>query len=311
MYFHASTLLADREFLARANPERRQSLRSTIRGLAYVFAVNRDGWERFCSGWQIDPRQLLEVLPGYRAGVLRRGDPGRGLLGRRGRGLARRGAPGEWVGAGRHGGGRGRVDGGVRPAASRLLGHKGELNHEPERDGRLRTATQAGADAAAAERGRSAGRRQERHGDGGAAEAIADLRDQVAAVRPDIPGRVEPAPGGGLGAGLDRLRSLIPQALDVLAAGLSSRFPPRQFKAAVEVLRLARLPAASLGIGPTDAEEIVRGIVSERRQKAPGTIDDTLEYRKGLPPLKQQVAETWQELEALANSPDEPGDPSK
>src|SRR5262245_58408033 len=31
MYFHASTLLADREFLARATPGRRESLRSTIR----------------------------------------------------------------------------------------------------------------------------------------------------------------------------------------------------------------------------------------------------------------------------------------
>jgi hypothetical protein len=110
------------------------------------------------------------------------------------------------------------------------------------------------------------------------------------------------------GAGIDRLRSLIPRALDVLAEGLNCGFPPRQFKAAVEVLRMAQLPSPASGIGLTDAEEIVRRVVSERRKRAPGTLDKLLEDGKGLPPFDQQVEATWKELEALANGPDGAGE---
>ena len=153
MYFHASSLLADPEFLARATPERRQGLRGTVRGLAYVFAAKRDGWERFCSGWRIDPQQLLEVLPGYRA---------LGFCEEEIRAAAF--SPEEaaaWHAAGDQGNGSGRVVTAEDVAASmaefvrqraRLLGHQGGMTHEPERDGRLHTATQTGIDAAAAER---------------------------------------------------------------------------------------------------------------------------------------------------------------
>src|SRR5262249_12268592 len=46
------------------------------------------------------------------------------------------------------------------------------------------------------------------------------------------------------GAAADRLRSLIPQALDVLAAALSSGYVPSQMKAALAILRLASFSAA-------------------------------------------------------------------
>jgi hypothetical protein len=75
-------------------------------------------------------------------------------------------------------------------------------------------------------------------------------------------------------AALDRLRALIPKALDVLAAGLECNHLPRQVKAAAEVLRLARLPSAALGIGLTSAEEIVRQVVSRQRERAPDRLDD-------------------------------------
>src|SRR5262245_24535399 len=66
-------------------------------------------------------------------------------------------------------------------------------------------------------------------------------------------------------AGIDRLRALIPKALDALADALENKQSPNRLKAASEILRLAHLPAGSLGIGPSDAEEIVSQIVVEQR----------------------------------------------
>jgi hypothetical protein len=106
------------------------------------------------------------------------------------------------------------------------------------------------------------------------------------------------------GNGLDRLRALIPKALDVLAAVLDNSPTPLRLKAAGAILRLAQLPAGSLGIGPTDAEEIVRRLVERRRKDTPGASEKLLESGKALPPLDKHVKQTWEELEALANEPD-------
>jgi hypothetical protein len=107
-------------------------------------------------------------------------------------------------------------------------------------------------------------------------------------------------------AGIDRLRSLIPKALDALAEELENKDGPNRLKAAGEILRLAQLPAGALAGGPTDAEAIVRQIVARRREQAHGGIlDDLRDQGKGLPPFEQHVAETWQELEARAAEADE------
>jgi hypothetical protein len=108
------------------------------------------------------------------------------------------------------------------------------------------------------------------------------------------------------GAGIDRLRSLIPKALDALADELENRNSPNRLKAAAEVLRLAQLPADALKTGPTDPEAIVRQVVLNRRGTARGPMDDFVEDGKGLPPFERHMAETWQELEALASTPDDP-----
>jgi hypothetical protein len=110
------------------------------------------------------------------------------------------------------------------------------------------------------------------------------------------------------GAGVDRLRSLVPLALDALGDVLQDRDSPDRLKAAVEVLKLARLPSVSTGAdGPTDPEEIVRLIVEARRERAPRRLDDVLEGNsKGLPPLAEHVAQVWRELEALASEADAP-----
>jgi hypothetical protein len=102
------------------------------------------------------------------------------------------------------------------------------------------------------------------------------------------------------GAGCDRLRALIPKALDTLADELDNRDNPNRLKAAVEVLKLAQLPSGAAGIGPTDAEEIVRGIVLTRRGRARGPLDDFAEDGKGLPSFDKHMRDTWSELEALA-----------
>jgi hypothetical protein len=77
-------------------------------------------------------------------------------------------------------------------------------------------------------------------------------------------------------------------------------------KAATAILRLAQLPAGSLGIGPTDAEEIVRLIVAEQRKQAPEPLDELVDNGKGLPPFAQHMEDTWRELEARAAEADAP-----
>jgi Homeodomain-like domain len=102
-------------------------------------------------------------------------------------------------------------------------------------------------------------------------------------------------------SGVDRLRSLVPKALDALADELDKPGSPNRLKAAGEILRLAQLPAvATLTTGPTEAEEIVRELVARRRQEAHDPLDDLLEEDKGLPPFDRHVAATWRELQALA-----------
>ena len=63
----------------------------------------------------------------------------------------------------------------------------------------------------------------------------------------------------------------------------------------------------ALKVGPTDPETIVRGVVERRRSEARSPLDDLLEDGKDLPPFDRQVSDTWRELEALANEPEEAG----
>jgi hypothetical protein len=109
------------------------------------------------------------------------------------------------------------------------------------------------------------------------------------------------------GAGVDRLRSLVSKALDALADELDNRDNPDRLKAAVEVLKLARLPSVYTGIGPTDPEELVREIVSARRNRARGPLDDILDDGKGLPRFANHMEDTWRELEELANGAGDDG----
>jgi hypothetical protein len=107
-------------------------------------------------------------------------------------------------------------------------------------------------------------------------------------------------------SGVDRLRSLVPKALDALAEELDKPGSPNRLKAACEILRVAQLPTvATLTTGPTDPQEIVRRLVVRRRREAHDPLDDVLDEDKGLPPFNRHVANTWLELQALAAPPEE------
>jgi len=68
------------------------------------------------------------------------------------------------------------------------------------------------------------------------------------------------------GAGCERLRALVPKALDALADALEDKESPHRLRAALEVLRLAELPAPG-PVGPRSAEEVISGKVEVRIQE--------------------------------------------
>jgi hypothetical protein len=107
------------------------------------------------------------------------------------------------------------------------------------------------------------------------------------------------------GAGVDRLRCLVPKALDALAEELEKADGPNRLKAAVEVLKLAQLPEGWQQVGPMEADAIVRLVVKARRAEAPSFLDGLVDQGKDLPPFEEHLADTWRELNERANQPDD------
>ena len=99
-------------------------------------------------------------------------------------------------------------------------------------------------------------------------------------------------------AGLDRLRALVPLALDAVADELANADRPNRLKAAFGLLKL--VPLDAVPFGPTDPDVIVRGVVAERRRDARGPFDDTLDAHKGLPSPDDHARQVWDELAAKA-----------
>src|SRR5262249_3277585 len=100
-------------------------------------------------------------------------------------------------------------------------------------------------------------------------------------------------------ASINRLLSMIPQALDTLAEELNRADNPDRCKVALDILRLAKLPNIAPQ-GPGDPETIVRQAVNRERQQARGPLEDMVEDRKGLPGYEEHLARKWAELEARA-----------
>ena len=99
-------------------------------------------------------------------------------------------------------------------------------------------------------------------------------------------------------AGLDRLRSLVPLALDAVADELAKPDGPNRLQAAFGLLKL--VPMNAVPFGATDPHAIVRGVVAERRRDARSPFDDTLDAHKGLPNPDEHARQVWDELAAKA-----------
>jgi len=100
------------------------------------------------------------------------------------------------------------------------------------------------------------------------------------------------------GAAADRLRALLPKALDVLAKTLDDDKSPDQFKAASTLLKMAGI--APTAPGPIDPNVIVRAIVDDRRKNTPDPLGSFLDDSKGLPAYTDHVDEVWSELKNRA-----------
>ena len=105
-------------------------------------------------------------------------------------------------------------------------------------------------------------------------------------------------------ASLDRLRSLVPLALEAVADELANPASPNRLQAAFGLLKLVPLvPLVPLGVvasGPTDPDEIVRRIVDHQRRTNREPLDSLIDRSKGLPALDDHVGQVWAELTAKA-----------
>lgn len=99
--------------------------------------------------------------------------------------------------------------------------------------------------------------------------------------------------------GAERLRSLVPKALDALAAELDRR--PNRLKAALALLKMAEPPA----IGPSEPDAVLAAIVEARRQAARGVFQELMDDGKGLPPFPDHVEQVRQELAEKLAVPDD------
>jgi hypothetical protein len=98
---------------------------------------------------------------------------------------------------------------------------------------------------------------------------------------------------------MDRLRSIVPQALDALADELNQADSAARCKIALDLLRIAKLSDIAPQ-GPEEPETIVRRAVNRERHEARGPLDDLAENHKGLPGYDDHLARKWAELEAKA-----------
>ncbi len=108
--------------------------------------------------------------------------------------------------------------------------------------------------------------------------------------------------------GADRLRAMIPEALEVLAAEMANAESPNRLKAAVEVLKLAT-PGTAI-YGPMDADEVVRSIVDQRRESGRGTQRNSmLDTMNGLKSYDEHFADVEAELYAACAEAEVSGSP--
>ena len=102
-------------------------------------------------------------------------------------------------------------------------------------------------------------------------------------------------------ASLDKLRALVPLALDAVADELANADSPNRLKAAFGLLKL--VPLGLVASGPTDPDEIVKRIVGEHRCSPRGPMADLMDREMGHIPMAAHVAKVWIELAAKVDGP--------
>ena len=99
------------------------------------------------------------------------------------------------------------------------------------------------------------------------------------------------------GTSADRLRALLPKALDCLEGAITGEAP--DWRAAVKVVEMAGLDRAQLGalgpgsIGPAEAEAVIEAEVKRRRR------DHVTDFMDGGRPTETEMRALLRELDAL------------
>lgn len=107
------------------------------------------------------------------------------------------------------------------------------------------------------------------------------------------------------GASADRLRALLPKALDALAEALEEADDSDRVNVALAVLKLAG-PLPLVPTGPTDPEEIVRLTVEQERERTRTRSDDSIDALTGMPDYNDHLKAVRKRLARLAPSDDAP-----
>ncbi|MFO0821980.1 MAG: hypothetical protein U0792_02490 [Gemmataceae bacterium] len=107
------------------------------------------------------------------------------------------------------------------------------------------------------------------------------------------------------GASADRLRALLPRALDALADALENA--DDKLNVALAVLKLAG-PLPVVPSEPTVSEDIMLAKVERERERIRTTRDDAIDRLNGLPPYSEHVETVRKRLARLAGPPE--GEPT-
>src|SRR5262249_25750987 len=108
------------------------------------------------------------------------------------------------------------------------------------------------------------------------------------------------------GASADRLRALLPKALDLLGAAIEEAEPSDRVTIALAVLKLAG-PLPLMPTAPTDPEAYVREAVEQERKQMRSDNDDMLDAMFGRPVYSRHMDTVRKRLAVLA--PAEPESP--
>jgi hypothetical protein len=113
------------------------------------------------------------------------------------------------------------------------------------------------------------------------------------------------------GAAGDRLRAMLPKALEILADGLEHGKKSERIDIALDVLKLVG-PLPLVPAESTDPEEIVRGIVKRNRERMSASrIDDQNGMIDGLPSFNDDMKATRRRLAQMASPVEANGQPTE